>query len=569
MTIALRVLAIALAVAALIDPAWTAERPAPLALKTAGDPSHPLAAHVRSQLEDRLNSAVVTSGRADAVIAIDAAPSPALLTAGVPTHTVTASRPNVRALQAVPPPPQLRGRVVSLSADIEGSGVGGRTSTILVEQNGIEIARADHKWTADGVARVSVPVLPIAADDAGEAIVHVRALPFDDESRADDNGVDVKIRTVMDQLQIFVYEPRPSWTSGFVRRALEEDPAFAVSSLGLPSRGLTSRTPGAPTQLSVDALRRYDAVLVGAPEALRERDVEVLRQFMRVRGGAVVLLPDRRLTGPVTGLLPASGVDEVLLNAPSDVGGLKASELAPLREPSKAVEVVAATRDGKAVIAWWPEGIGRAVYSGALDAWRARAERESFSAFWRALVGSAAVASPPPLSVQVSPARARPGTTIRVTARVRPTEFVRDGERLSIPAVTAQVFHAGGVPIPVRLWPTADTGVLEGTFEAVRAGAYAMQIESPSLPLASTTFEVAPEAAGHAPSRDVLAAVASGTGGVAVDSADLAPLIANLAAHPRGSHAVPVHPTRSIWWASAFVVTLAVEWSLRRRRGLR
>jgi len=41
----------------------------------------------------------------------------------------------------------------------------------------------------------------------------------------------------------------------------------------------------------------YDAVIVGAPELLTDRDVAGLDAFMRRRGGGVVLLFDTRADG--------------------------------------------------------------------------------------------------------------------------------------------------------------------------------------------------------------------------------------------------------------------------------
>src|SRR5207237_6844110 len=99
------------------------------------------------------------------------------------------------------------------------------------------------------------------------------------------------------------------YLSTFVRRALEADRRFAVASRVVTSRNVSSAEGQAPSTLADPSLLElYDVIVVGAPAALTPGDVSGLEQFLRRRGGAVLLLYDAaptrgvhdRLTGVTT-----------------------------------------------------------------------------------------------------------------------------------------------------------------------------------------------------------------------------------------------------------------------------
>ncbi len=71
---------------------------------------------------------------------------------------------------------------------------------------------------------------------AGTSVVTIRAVPADGETDATDNAADVRLVATGRQLKVLVHEPRPSWNAMFVRRALEEDPTFNVSSRAQASK---------------------------------------------------------------------------------------------------------------------------------------------------------------------------------------------------------------------------------------------------------------------------------------------------------------------------------------------
>ena len=149
-------------------------------------------------------------------------------------------------------------------------------------------------------------------------------------------------------------EPRPSWPAGFVRRELEDDPAFRVASI-LRTVDATSLTRAgeSPRGVTLDQLVPFDVVIAGAPEELRAAEVDALCQFAERRGGTVVLLPDRRPTGAYAGLLPGTTAEQ-LLSEPRmlEPAGIPASEIVSMTAAARCPAArVAQRRAGDLLVA--------------------------------------------------------------------------------------------------------------------------------------------------------------------------------------------------------------------------
>ena len=115
-------------------------------------------------------------------------------------------------------------------------------------------------------------------------VAHRSVPPFEGEQTVIDNHVDIGVDVGTTRSPVLVFDARPSWGSTFVRRALEDDPRFAV--------GYRARL--APALLAGTANGRLDArrstastVVIGGADALTASDVALLEQFVRVRGGTL------------------------------------------------------------------------------------------------------------------------------------------------------------------------------------------------------------------------------------------------------------------------------------------
>src|SRR6185503_15219195 len=119
-------------------------------------------------------------------------------------------------------------------------------------------------------------------------------------------NADVSVDVRDKRWTVLFFDPRPSWMSTFVRRAVERDARFVVTSRVVTSRNVSADAGQPPGRLDdLAALELFDAVVVGAPETLTERDVAGLDAFLRRRAGGVVLLFDRRFPGPYERLTDA------------------------------------------------------------------------------------------------------------------------------------------------------------------------------------------------------------------------------------------------------------------------
>ena len=68
------------------------------------------------------------------------------------------------------------------------------------------------------------------------------------------------------------------------------------------------------------------AVVVGGPDLLTAEEAGLLERYVRVRGGTLVLLPERPVGGASAHLFPGNGVEHLTANVES-VGALHATEI--------------------------------------------------------------------------------------------------------------------------------------------------------------------------------------------------------------------------------------------------
>ena len=310
--------------------------------------------------------------------------------------------------------------------------------------------------------------IPYVPARSGPSMARVVVRPLDKEVRQDDNAVDIPIAVADRPLRIAAYEPRPSWSAGFVRRALEDDPAFAVSSLVPVSRGVNANAGGPPMRLTSEQLQPFDAIVVGAPEELGQQDVDALRVYARVRGGTVIFLPDRRPSGAFVTLVPCAGFDEVLLERPATLGAIEAGELARFAAARAGLD--AAGHDAAAARQTghpsggpgrWANHLLACSTPGAIARGR-RSVREILARRrWNSRTRRSAEADRRSHAGVV-----RPGDPVQRSSSARRTEFQRRLDLRSIFRRWLRRSARSGGCEPIRLWPTTEPGVFEGTYRA-------------------------------------------------------------------------------------------------------
>ena len=588
MTGAFRAVAVAIAVAALVDPAlvMTARGRARVALvdsygaadsapRAAGaDVTRRLESDLRRDFEvvrgwDESAAATVVSGteypnrtwRDDRRIY-------------TVSLTPPADRPNVRIVAVRAPRAVPAATLVHLEVDVDAVDAAGGTTTIVARagRTHAAVATAAHAWAA-GETRwhAALDVTPL---DAPPWRIRVEASAIAGEATTADNAAEVLV-DLAKPLRVLVYEPRPSWATAFVRRALEGDPRFEVAGLARPGRA-TAVTSGEPPLLRADRLEDVQAIVVGGLDRLSDAEAEVLRRFLRDREGVVVLQPDSRADAVrASSLFGVPSPAERLLEKParlateSPLPPLVASELLVFEPGAGGASLARTTGAPADVIVTQPAGGGRLILSGALDAWRYRAQDQgAFDRFWQAVIAGAAMAAPPAIDVDVAPAIVVPDAEMDVFVRVRRSALgIPAGEPLTVSAA----LDNGD---PIRLWPDAAVDSFRGAVTAPEGSHFvAVAVAGAGAPPrrpAVARFIVSPDAQPPSRSSAPLALLSDLHGGIDVTPAALSTLERRLrvdvAAPPMRAER---RPMRSVWWMLPFAICLSAEWWIRRRRGLR
>lgn len=606
--IALRSLAILIAVLGMIDPALTLERPSrqPLTIAMQREPAsaagierHGTEAGQRAwasavalerllsndydvrvrQIGSADRAAACTSGTPCVLVGGDQWPAPISDGRSPIVGAVRVAAPegaSVAIANATVPTATHRSAVGRLDVRLIGRGVSGQRSTIEVLDEDVPVGRATHEWTGDAEATVGIDWWPM---DSGVRKLSIRATR-PDAGGGEDDRVDVGAVVDADPHRVLVYDTRPSWTSTFVRRAIERDRRLSVRVVARLGPQLQV-TAGEPFRMDEAALADASAVVIGALDALSSRDVDVLETFVRVRGGSLILVPDRKPTGPAARLIPSSSIER-LEPAPVRVGDWRASELLVFRDVPAGASTLARAGNDAVVIAV-PSGNGRVIVSGAMDAWRYRdADGDAFDRAWQSLIADAAAAGGRPLEVTFDSAAVRLAETGRVSVRVRSMTPPNGGVAVSASLACGDMLgrrsrDEGGRAL--RLWPTGDRRVFEGRFAPSEAGTCRVAVSSSTPVAGSATADLV--VIGSDPAKETATMQERATGGTLEriarrsdariiapgDETTLAGDVRRLA--PVQTAAASVRPMQSPWWIVPFAGCLGAEWWLRRRRGLR
>ena len=521
----LRIAAIGIAVAGVIDPAITLndhQRPEVAITMDVRLPDPSLATRVRDALDGRFTVVGGPTIGAAAVVHVGSSlPDP--ISRDVSPAFVIAPEPRAPwvVIEAIDAP--ARAHVHSkapVAVHVRARAARGRSLTVTLETEGVAVDRATREIASDDEVQV-VPLAYAGAMTAGTVPFVVRAAVTGEAGSRADVGIDIRDR----RWAVLAFDRRPSWMSTFVRRALESDPRFVVTSRVMTSRGASVESGRPPAALTtLPSLALFDAVIVGAPGELTDDDVSGLESFMRQRGGAVVLLPDEPADGRPYQRLLGRGPWRLVERAK------------PSGEPA-ATAFFSPNADQPESIWRAAVGPGRLMVSTALDAWRFRdTQSGAFDRFWRLAIAEAADATPAPLEIVPDRLVLAPGEA--TGARI-----------LAGPLTPAE---------RVRILPT------------VRTGPERMSINRDGVH-AETTITVVPGAMHPVPDqRALLETWAASHSGQLLPESRLAELVPALErALAPSSRLVRWHPMRSAWWIVPFALTLGAEWWVRRRRGLR
>lgn len=522
----LRAAAIGIAVAGVIDPVVTSDRrvkPEVAVIASSHVPDPAFADRVAGALESRFRVIRGASiGAAAAVVVGDELPAGVADLAGRGFAVRAEPRRPFLSVTAVRAPAQAHVQSrVPVSVRVRAQVAQGRTLTVTLRSGGALIDRATRAIaTSDETMAVDLTMVAPAERGTVRFSVHAEIEDSPATRTRADWGLEVRDR----RLAVLAFDRRPSWLSTFVRRALESDPRFVVTSRVATSRSAAAAAGLPPESLaSLPSLALFDAVIVGAPGEMTAADAAGLEAYLRRRGGAVILLPDE----------PVAAAPFVQLTGAT---GWRLIERAkPAGEP--AARTFYAPHDQPEALWRLAVGSGRLTVFTAMDAWQFRdAADGAFDRFWRGTIAEAAEATPLPIDLVPDRWVLAPGESTR-----------------------ARVARGPDQPVEwVRLRPDTPAGpaAIEVSRDAARAAA---------------TLLVVPDATPPAPDdRPLIEAWTAATGGQLIPESrldELGPALERALAPP--AERVRWHPMRSPWWIVPFALVLGAEWWMRRRLGLR
>ncbi len=461
---------------------------------------------------------------------------------------------------------------VPITAVTRVTGAAGRTLEVELLVGDVVVDHVERSSAAaEELLRVPLAFVPTAT---GIVPLRVTAQVANARRSAADLIVDVREK----RWAVLFFDRRPSWMSTFVRRALEHDPRFVVTSRVVTSRNISTAAGRPPAALDdLASLELFDAIVVGAPETLNDRDVTGLDSYLRRRAGGAILLFDRRAGGAYERLTEvaewanASGGRTVTVAAPKEQGRLRASELIwPARLPAGA-QALALDSAHRPLIWRSAVGAGQLIVSGALDSWKFRDRATSaFDEFWQSLIAETAAAGAPPVDVSVSQSVLEPGESTDVIVTLRDAALSDMSSGRAVHAAVSATLEGNDQRTQLRLWPDGPIGRLRGSFRAPSGPGTYRVVASANGNRAEVAIAVTTGVHRLKPDqRDLLGAWASSRGGSALPASHVQELPAALARalQPR-LRPETWHPMRSGWWILPFVLALGAEWWWRRRRGL-
>jgi hypothetical protein len=267
----LRVMAIAIAIGAVADPAFTTVRRARpiVSIVPAGDANPDLASRVERVLRGTFTvvRGPLTSA-AGTVVVGDQLPDESPRWRG-PVFSVRPPERRARILGLDAPGVAARDSRVPVTARVSVGGAGGRRLIVQLRAGHLVVDQRQVDLESDSVlARVALAFSPEAA-----GVVPLRAISWIDGEDERDSML-TAVHVSGERSPVLFHDAHPSWMSTFVRRALENDPRFIVTHRVVTSRGVSSTAGDAPASLGRAAdLASFETVVVGAPEALNDADL--------------------------------------------------------------------------------------------------------------------------------------------------------------------------------------------------------------------------------------------------------------------------------------------------------
>jgi uncharacterized membrane protein len=519
---------------------------------------------------------------------------------------------------------------VTAEVTLRARGFGAEEVKLVLRREGAVVSTATVKLVP-GRDRYTVP-LAFAPDATGTFVFTVAAPVFPDEAVTQNNARSFVLRVIRDRVRVLLVAGRPSWDVRFLRTVLKQDPnvdlvSFYILRSSADEAGAQqdlSLIPFPVQEIFGDQLKTFDAVIFAnfAYAPYRgigiERYLPGLRDYVR-KGGALAMIGGELSLGdgrygdtPVAEVLPVDLADGLPMREAETrprltpegrrhplvrlaAGEAQNEALWAALPPLSAVNLTRALAagSGASVLLEAPEalvggrpapvvavrevGQGRTLAVATDSSWRwgfQAAEsglgNRAYLRFWNAalrwLVRDPGLS---PLQVEPDSPAVEPGAPVGLTVAVRGPDFgPRAGER-----VTAELVSEDGKTVARGEATAGEDGTARVELAPPGPGAYkvvARSEDGKDLATAAVAVRGAgPEDADAAPRPDLLAAIASATGGghAVIPGGGLPELrlLDPEVVEIGRRKAVPIWDRAG--WLLALAAALTAEWLLRRRWG--
>ncbi|MFN3420946.1 MAG: hypothetical protein ACK40X_04380 [Armatimonadota bacterium] len=297
------------------------------------------------------------------------------------------------------------GEEANLTVQVRGERLKEGTTVQLRVWSANKLVLQTRLKIVNGTAQTVVPLSP---EKPGWHRYRFEVLPIGDEIWTEDNAAEALVWQAPTKLRVLLVTGQPSFEFKFVKQAIESEPNFewaAVTSLPDGTRyqqGLTNLLPASLTRLEP-----FHVVVALAPTNYDFGSAEgrFAWQFAQSGGGLLVTLSEPsvstngwRIFVPVPLTISRLPTTTQLSPVKGDILGERLTDLPPVDsawsiQPQLKSFQTALQSNGKPVLVWWQEGLGKIAILGIEGTWRwvmeaaKKGEQPAIHRqFWRTLI---------------------------------------------------------------------------------------------------------------------------------------------------------------------------------------
>jgi uncharacterized membrane protein len=551
---------------------------------------------------------------------------------GIPVYTVGLGEESfsrdIEVTRVEAPAQVLKGSSFAVDVMIRQQGYGGRTVTLIAEEEGT-IAATETVTFARGQEGTTVRI-NLMAETPGPRDYRFYVEPLTDERVKENNARDILVSVADGREKILYFEGEPRWEVKFLRKAIADDENIQLVVLQRTADnkylrlGVTDSlelTAGFPT--TREELFAYRGLILGSVEAsyFTHNQLQIMEEFVSQRGGGLMFLGGRESFAeggyagtPLENVLPVVLEDPIQADpafmaevevSPTRSGQAHAAiQLAPTLEasterwntlpplttpnpihrvkPGATILLTGTSVDGQdelVVLASHHYGRGRVIAFTAQDSWMWQMHADmpledmTHERLWRQMTRWLVSTVPEHVSLETFKNRFSPGEPVTLSAEIRDSSYLG----VNGATVTATITDPTGAETSMPLeWTVEEDGEYRTTFVPAQLGTHMISVEAEHAGVSLgnddteiSTADLTTEFFGAEMNAPLLRRIADETGGRFYTTSTMAGLSEDARFTDSGNTIVEFH---ELWDMPVVLILIlglvGAEWGVRRRRGL-